>query len=112
MRSTTLATRSAPDTALTVVVAWVPSGSPTSVERVTESLRAAAQARGIDPVADVVDTGRVLALGPLLRTVQQRGATRVLLGVGGGPAIGAPAWHGMQRVFVARAGATLEIIRL
>ncbi|GAB2481278.1 hypothetical protein GCM10027063_24280 [Promicromonospora xylanilytica] len=109
---TTLVSRSALDTALTVIVVWVPSGSSTTIERSAESLRAAAQARGIDPVDDVVDTGRVLALGPLLRTVQQHGATRVLLGVGGGPAIGTPAWHGMQRVFVARAGATLEIIRL
>ncbi|MEU4360514.1 hypothetical protein [Promicromonospora sp. NPDC023987] len=109
---TTLASRSAPDTALTVVVAWVPSGGPTTIEHSAESLRAAAQARGIDPVDNVVDTGRVLALGPLLRTVQQHGATRVLLGVGGSPAIGAPAWHGMQRVFFARAGATVEIIRL
>ena len=108
----TVAVRSVPDTALTIVVAWVPSGGPATVERSAESLRAVAQARGIDPVDDVVDTGRVLALGPLLRTVQQHGATRVLLGVGESPAIGALAWHGMQRVFVARAGATVEIIRL
>lgn len=109
---TTLANSALPDTAPTIVVTWVPSGSPTTVERSVESLRAAAQARGIEPVDDLVDTGRVLALGPLLRTVQQHGATRVLLGVGGGPVIGAPAWRGMQRVFVARAGATVEIIRL
>ncbi|MEU4386259.1 hypothetical protein [Promicromonospora sp. NPDC023805] len=109
---TTLANRALPDTALTIVVTWVPSGSPTTVERSAESLRAAVQARGIEPVDDVVDTGRVLALGPLLRRVLQHGATRVLLGVGGGPVIGNPAWHGMQRVFAARAGATVEFIRL